>query len=184
MRFLIKGSEVVSEPFILESASTRSSNVGILTYKRELVAMIEKRKISVLYLEDDQDSIELVTFTLGLDQIKVTAVSKFDHALELAASGNFDLYLLDGLVDSGYTFEFCRELRRAEPNAPIVFYSALGFPQDIKEGVAAGADAYLVKPFVGDLAQTLRRVMNEKQVPAAQTFITLRPAFGSTAPAM
>ena len=80
MRFLMKGSEDVSEPFILEPASTRSSNVRILTYKRELVAMIEKRKINVLYLEDARTrSVGEIHF--GLDHINVTAVGKLDQHL-------------------------------------------------------------------------------------------------------
>src|SRR5687768_11547965 len=119
--------------------------------------------MKILYLEDDHDSIELVTFTLGLDQIHVTPVSDFDEALELAKSGDFDLYLLDGLLDAGYSFELCRKLREYHPHTPVVFYTALGFPQDIKDGVSAGADAYLVKPYAGDLAATLRSTVREKR---------------------
>ena len=116
----------------------------------------------VLYLEDDEDTIELVTFSLGLEKIMVTPVSSKDEALDRIRKENFDLYLLDGLVESGYSFDFCRQLREYDPYGPIVFYTALGFPQDVKEGVAAGADAYLIKPFVGDLAETLRKVIAEK----------------------
>jgi hypothetical protein len=43
----------------------------------------------------------------------------------------------------------------------------LGFPQDIKDGIAAGADAYLVKPFTGDLAETLRNTIEEKKLRSA-----------------
>ena len=129
--------------------------------------MNDREEMKVLYLEDDQDSIELVTFTLGLDQIQVTPVSTCEEALELAMSRKFDLYLLDGLLDSGYSFELCRRLREFDPDAPVVFYTAHGFTQDIKDGVSAGADAYLVKPFAGDLAETLRSTAREKRERAA-----------------
>lgn len=118
--------------------------------------------MKVLYLEDDEDSIELVSFSLGLEQIKVTPVSSCDEALERVKRERFDLYLLDGLVESGYSFDACRRLRQHDPSVPIVYYTALGFPQDVKEGVSAGADAYLIKPYIGDLAETLKNVVAEK----------------------
>lgn len=133
-------------------------------------------------MEDDQDSIELVTFTLGMDHIGVTTVSTCDEALTLAGSRSFDLYLLDGLLDSGYSFELCRELREHDPDVPIVFYTALSFPQEVREGVSAGSDAYLVKPFVGDLAETLRRVVNDKKVPTASTNFTNIGPYGPPYP--
>ncbi len=134
-----------------------------------------------MYLEDEADSIELVTFTLGLGNFDITTVSSFDAAIEHAKSGRYDLYLLDGLVDSGYSFELCRKLKAIDPATPIVFYTALGFPQDIKDGVAAGADAYLVKPFSGDLAETLRRTIEEKRLKMANPPAPHLRAFHNTA---
>ena len=128
----------------------------------------QPRRLKVMYLEDDIDSIELVTFTLGMANFEVITASRFDEAVEFAKSGTFDLYLLDGLVNSGYSFELCRKLRAIDPVTPVVFYTALGFPQDIKDGIAAGADAYLVKPFSGDLAETLRKTIDEKKLRMAK----------------
>ena len=129
--------------------------------------MTTGKNINILYVEDDRDSIELVRFTLELDGIDVKAVSTFEEALEMAGKRIFDLYLLDGLLQSGYSFDLCRQLRELDPDAPIVFYSALGFPCDIEEGVAAGADVYLTKPFTGDLAATIREIIAEKRGLAA-----------------
>ncbi len=129
--------------------------------------MTPEKKLNVLYLEDDQDSIELVKFSLGLDGINVRSVSTCDDALEFALKDRYDLYLLDGLLQSGYSFEVCRQLRDLDPEIPIVFYSALGFPTDIEEGVSAGADVYLIKPFAGDLSATLRETIAEKKGLAA-----------------
>ena len=129
--------------------------------------MTTQKDLKILYLEDDRDSIELVRFTLELDGIVVTSVSTSEEALEMAQTRGFDLYLLDGLLQSGYSFELCRQLRDFDPQAPIVFYSALGFPKDIAEGVAAGADVYLTKPFLGDLSATIRETIAEKKGLAA-----------------
>jgi len=113
----------------------------------------------ILYLEDDEDTVEMVTFMLSLSGIDVVAVSSSKEAARLAKSEPFDLYLLDGLLPTGNSFELCRELRRHNSSVPVIFYSALGFPADIKKGAEAGADAYLVKPYSGDLAETVQETI-------------------------
>lgn len=123
--------------------------------------MISPQNIHVLYLEDDQDSVELVKFTLGLAGMSVTAVDSVEEALRLAKEGDYDLFLLDGLLPTGYSFDLCPELREAAPTVPIVFYTALGFPTEVRQGADAGADAYLVKPFMGDLAETLATIVRD-----------------------
>ena len=143
--------------------------------------MTAERKLNVLYLEDDPDSIELVRFSLGLDGINVISVSACEDALALARKERFDLYLLDGLLQSGFTFELCRQLRDLDPQIPIVFYSALGFPTDIEEGVSAGADVYLIKPFGGDLTATLRETIAEKKGLAVATEAANRLAMTNSA---
>ncbi len=127
------------------------------------IAVMDKYDFTILYLEDDPDSVELVSFTLGLDKIGVKAVSNAEEALESVMIEEFDLFMLDGLVDTGYSFELCRKLRKLCPSIPIAYYTALGFPQDIQNGLKAGADIYLVKPFVGDLAHTIRQAIANRR---------------------
>lgn len=123
--------------------------------------MITGRKAHILYLEDDADSVELVRFTLSAAGIGVTVVGSAEEALDLAQREEFDLFLLDGLLPSGYSFDLCPELRTAAPSVPIVFYTALGFPAEVQQGSDAGADAYLVKPFLGNLADTLMKIIED-----------------------
>ena len=68
------------------------------------------------------------------------------EALELIARGRFDLYLLDNWLPGGSGVELCREIRRSDPSTPIVFYSGAGLDFEREEALAAGAQAYLVKP--------------------------------------
>jgi DNA-binding response OmpR family regulator len=125
------------------------------------MASIEKAHI--LYLEDDPESVELVKFTLAAAGIDVTVVDTPEEALSLARGGRFDLFLLDGLLPSGYSFDIGPELRAAAPNVPIVFYTALGFPAEVQQGTDAGADAYLLKPFMGNLAETLSKIIADSK---------------------
>lgn len=119
-------------------------------------------KPHILYLEDDIDSIELVRFTLEAAEMRLTAVDSAEEALHLAGEQEFDLFLLDGLLPSGYSFDVCPKLRIAAPGIPIVFYTALSFPDEVQQGTDAGADAYLVKPFMGDLAETLKEIILQR----------------------
>ncbi len=116
-------------------------------------------KMRVLYLEDDKDSREMVTFLLSSSGIEVATATSSKEAARLAKSETFDLYLLDGLLPTGDSFELCRDLREYSPSIPIVFYTALGFENDVKKGLNAGANAYLVKPFCGDLAEVLASII-------------------------
>lgn len=112
-------------------------------------------KAKVLFLDDDADTRELVSFTLEQANIDVVLASNAADAWKLATTDNFDLYLLDGLVPDGDGFELCRNLRRHSPSKPIVFYTGLAFKADIQKGIEAGAKRYIVKPFYGDLAETI-----------------------------
>lgn len=119
----------------------------------------------VLYVEDDEDTVEMVTFMLKMSGIDVVSVSSSKEAVRLAKNDLFDLYLLDGLLPTGRSYELCKELRENDPAVPIVFYSALGYPDDLQRGAAAGADLYLVKPFSGDLADAITETIRKFQRP-------------------
>ena len=118
-------------------------------------------KIRVLYLEDDEDSREMVTFMLNLAGIEVASVTSSKDAARLAKSDVYDLYLLDGLLPTGDSLQLCRDLRAENPSTPIIFYSALGFQSDIQKGLEAGANDYLVKPYNGDLSEAVLRAVQE-----------------------
>ncbi|MCC6327536.1 MAG: response regulator [Acidobacteria bacterium] len=113
----------------------------------------------ILYLEDDPDSVELVRFTLEAAGMHLTAGDSIEDFVRLASQQDFDLFLLDGLLPSGYSFEICPRLRSLAPLVPIVFYTALGFPDEVRKGTDAGADEYLIKPYMGDLAETLKKII-------------------------
>jgi DNA-binding response OmpR family regulator len=129
---------------------------------------MKARATRILYVEDDTDTVEMVTFLLGMSGIEVVSVASSSEAVRLAQEDFFDLYLLDGLLPTGYSFDLCKELRKNDPSVPIVFYSALGFPTDLKRGADAGADLYLVKPYTGDLAATLKETIKKCERPLNQ----------------
>jgi two-component system alkaline phosphatase synthesis response regulator PhoP len=121
--------------------------------------MKRKTNLRVLYVEDDQDTLDMVEATLGFANIEISPATTIDSAWKRAMSESFDLFLLDGRVQDGATLGLCGKLHEFAPQTPIVFYSGLAHRIDIQNGLAAGAKEYLVKPYFGDLAGTVTRAV-------------------------
>jgi DNA-binding response OmpR family regulator len=90
----------------------------------------------------------------------VLAASVTD-ALERARSGGLALCILDHWVTEGDGVELCRQIRAFDTSTPILFYSGVGYEADIQRGLAAGAQAYLVKPNFDQLLPTINRLIDE-----------------------
>jgi two-component system OmpR family response regulator len=73
----------------------------------------------------------------------------------LIKAQSFDLYLLDGWLPQLDGFEFCRQLRKFDSKTPILFYSGAAYDADKQKGIAAGANAYVSKPDVEGLIETV-----------------------------
>jgi two-component system, OmpR family, response regulator len=100
----------------------------------------------VLYIEDHDDTRELVTLVLEQKSYEVVTGSTIKSGIDLASSQNFDLYLLDSWLPDGSGLDLCRQIREFDKATPIVFYSAAAYQIDRDEALDSGAQAYLVKP--------------------------------------
>ena len=100
----------------------------------------------VLYIEDHEDTRELVTLVLEQRSCEVVTGSTIESGLALAGSQRFDLYLLDSWLPDGSGLDLCRQIREFDKATPILFYSAAAYEMDRAEAIASGAQAYLVKP--------------------------------------
>lgn len=91
---------------------------------------------------------------------------KFAHSIAeaepLIADQEFDLYILDNWLPDGSGVELCKKIRRAKPDTPIVFTSAVAFQKSVDEATAAGANRYLVKPIEPDqLKQVVKELLSD-----------------------
>ena len=115
----------------------------------------------VLYVDDDEDSREMLRMLLELHSIETKAVGTAGEALSSIQAEHFDLYLLDGWLPDLDGFELCRQMRGYDSNTPILFFSGAGREDDKKMGHQAGANAYVIKPDVshllGSIAQFIPR---------------------------
>ena len=100
----------------------------------------------VLYIEDHEDTRELVTLVLEQRRYEVVTGSTIESGVALAGSQHFDLYLLDSWLPDGSGLDLCRQIREFDKATPILFYSAAAYEIDRTEAIKSGAQAYLIKP--------------------------------------
>ena len=108
----------------------------------------DKPRPQILYVEDHEDTSELVSVILGKERFDVTTASTIVEAMRLIEAKHFDLYLLDRWLPDGDGLELAITIRQFDPLTPIVFVSGAAFEQDRVESLEAGAQAYLIKPVV------------------------------------
>jgi len=100
----------------------------------------------VLYIEDHEDTRELVTLVLEQRSYEVVTGSTIKSGVALAGSQQFDLYLLDSWLPDGSGLDLCKQIREFDKATPIVFYSAAAYEIDKDQALKSGAQAYLIKP--------------------------------------
>ena len=106
----------------------------------------------ILYVEDHEDTRELVTLLLAQKSYEVITGTTIASGVALAGSGQFDLYLLDSWLPDGSGLDLCQRIRQFDQRTPILFYSAAAYAADHEMAMKCGAQAYLVKPSpIGEL---------------------------------
>jgi DNA-binding response OmpR family regulator len=97
----------------------------------------------ILIAEDERDIRDLVAFTLRFAGYEVFAAANGEEAVEMAPNVNPDLILMDVRMPR-------MKLNPELKDIPIVFLSAKGQEAEIQQGLDAGAEEYLLKPFAPD----------------------------------
>ncbi len=119
----------------------------------------------ILIAEDERDIRELITFTLEFGGFQVIAAANGQEAVELARQHRPDLIILDVRMPKMTGYEACRILKSQEEtrSIPVVFLSAKGQEAEIRQGMEAGADAYIIKPFAPDeLLQQVQAILSRR----------------------
>lgn len=124
----------------------------------------------ILIAEDEKDIRELITITLQFSGFDVVSARDGQEAIDIAttAGNHFDLILMDVRMPRKTGYQACRELRdnTSTQNIPLIFLSAKGQESEVQQGLEAGADQYILKPFAPDsLIKTVKEVLeNNKPV--------------------
>jgi two-component system response regulator MprA len=113
--------------------------------------------VKILVVDDERAVRDALRRALELQGYEVDLASDGAEALaRLAANGQVDAVVLDILMPGIDGLEVCRQIRRRGSAVPVLMLTARDAVGDRVEGLDAGADDYLVKPFA--LEELLARV--------------------------
>ena len=116
--------------------------------------------MKVLVAEDDRDSRELLTWLLQKLGYQVVAAENGKDAWEAYRKGRFRIVISDVLMPDMDGLELCRRIRnhRQSKYTYIIVVTALIGKKDYLEGMEAGADDFVTKPFDPDELKARLRV--------------------------
>ena len=119
-------------------------------------SVVSSKRMRILLVEDERKVASFIARALRENTYAVDVVESGEKALELVPEVLYDAILLDVRLPGINGVEVCRELRQRGIEAPVLMLTARGLIEQRVEGLDAGADDYLTKPFV--LAELLARV--------------------------
>jgi len=125
----------------------------------------------VLIIEDDPKTAEFVARGLGEGGYVVDVVTDGKKGLLQAAAEDYDLVIVDRMLPGLDGVSIVETLRRTGKQTPVLFLSAKGRVEDRVEGLRAGGDDYLVKPFA--FSELLARVEALLRRPASASVETV-----------
>lgn len=121
-------------------------------------------KLRVLVADDDAELRRSLERVLGLADYEAVSVADGAAALASLTSEQFALIVLDVAMPPPDGIEICRSVRARGDQTPILMLTALGTVPDRVEGLEAGADDYLTKPFaVEELLARVRALLRRSQ---------------------
>lgn len=124
--------------------------------------------LHALVVEDDAQLSALLVKQLGGLGYDVTAVGDGRAAITALAEARYDVVLLDRMLPVIEGVEVLRRIRAEGIETPVILLTALGLTNERVEGLDAGADDYIVKPFeIDELNARIRAVLRRRTAPAA-----------------
>ena len=122
-------------------------------------------KSRILCTEDDEDTRDLLVFTLSAAGYDVICTDTATKALDLIRREKFDLCLIDNWMPGLSGENLCKNIREFDTKTPILFYSGAAYDSDKARARDAGAQGYLVKPVLDDqLVAEVVRIIAESKV--------------------
>jgi two-component system, OmpR family, manganese sensing response regulator len=112
--------------------------------------------MKILLVDDEVELTDPLSRVLSREGYEVDIAYDGDKGSNLATQKTYDLLILDWMLPHQSGLEICQQLRRSGKNTPVLFLTAKDTIDDRVQGLDAGADDYIVKPF--ELRELLARV--------------------------
>ncbi|HEV8573998.1 MAG TPA: response regulator transcription factor [Dehalococcoidia bacterium] len=126
--------------------------------------------MKILLVEDDRKLARALTNLLEEDGHAVEVAHDGERGLELGRENKYDIVVLDVMLPLLDGVEVCRTLRANEIDTPILMLTARTAVPDRVQGLDAGADDYLAKPFAFRELMARLRALTRRQVEAREGY--------------
>lgn len=121
---------------------------------------MDAAKRTVLIFEDNPNILELLTFFFQKRGFAIITAQDGMDAVELARTRKPDLIVMDLIMPGKDGIEAVGDLRREGDKTPVLMLTSKNFAADRERALAAGVNAYLLKPFNPlDLERTLASLL-------------------------
>jgi DNA-binding response OmpR family regulator len=121
--------------------------------------------MEILVIEDEIKVAEVLKRGLIEEGYKVDNAFDGKTGLEMAITGTYDIILLDINLPLINGLDLCKRLREKDEVTPVLMLTALGMSDDIVNGLEAGADDYLPKPFrFNELYARIKALTRRKKI--------------------
>jgi two-component system, NtrC family, response regulator PilR len=124
-------------------------------------------KCRVLYVDDHDDSAEMLKLVLADADYEVESARTVDQALEMASTIEFDLYVVDKRLPDGSGLELLKHLEKLTPGIPSIVYTGDVYEIHREQAMAAGAHAFVCKPDIETLIKTVHEFLSERECATA-----------------
>jgi DNA-binding response OmpR family regulator len=104
-------------------------------------------KMKLLLVDDECKLVEALSYLLRKNGFVVDSATDGESGMDMACTGVYDLIILDRMLPNLDGISFLKEYRRLGYFTPILILTARDTPDERAEGLNAGADDYLIKPF-------------------------------------
>lgn len=132
--------------------------------------------MKILVIEDEVRTIQLIRQGLEEQQWEVDIAYDGAMGFQLATRQAYALIISDIILPGMNGLELCRKLRGVGVSSPILLLTALGTTDDKIEGLDAGADDYLTKPFEFKELMARVRALTRRNIGIIHTANTLKVA--------
>ena len=131
------------------------------------------REMRMLVIEDEHKIANSIKKGLEQEHYATDVAYSGNDGFELAVSEDYDLIVLDLMLPDLNGAEICKKLRNESIRTPILILTAKGQVQDKVEGLDAGADDYLTKPFSFEELQARVRALTRRPKEALNTTLKI-----------